>query len=157
MDAELLLERLETSCAPTSAHERFVQTSTSVPSDGLEVEHVVEGRDRLAVRGREVERVGDLAEASGESQPSRSCASRSAGSTAELAVGVLGRDLLHLRVELGVAHRSTSPMTASSEPTIAIRSATSASRMQVAVASSATKDGARKCTRHGLAPPSETR
>jgi hypothetical protein len=47
-------------------------------------------------------------------------------------------------------------MTESSEPTIAIRSATSASRMQVAVASSATKDGARNLTRQGFAPPSET-
>ena len=47
---------------PTSAHERFVQTSTSCSPDGLEVEHVVEGRDRQAVGGRVVERVGDLRE-----------------------------------------------------------------------------------------------
>ena len=47
-------------------------------------------------------------------------------------------------------------MTVSSEPTIAIMSATSASLMQVAVASSATKDGARNLTRHGFGPPSET-
>ncbi len=38
-------------------------------------------------------------------------------------------------------HRSTSPITESSEPTIAIRSATAASCMHVAVASSATKLG----------------
>ncbi len=54
-----------------------------------------------------------------------------------------------------VAHRSTSPITVSSEPTIAIMSATSASRMQVAVACSATKDGARNLTRQGRGPPSE--
>ena len=67
---------------------------------------------------------------------------------------VLRLDLLHLVVE--GRHRSTSPMTVSSEPTIAIRSATSASDMQVAVASSATNDGARNLTRHGFGPPSET-
>ena len=39
---------------------------------------------------------------------------------------------------------------------MAIRSATSAFVMQVAVASSATKDGARNFTRHGFGPPSET-
>src|SRR5207237_9359924 len=55
-----------------------------------------------------------------------------------------------------VDHRSTSPITVSSEPTIAIRSATSASDMQVAVASSATKDVPRNFTRHGRGPPSET-
>src|SRR5207244_8632155 len=55
-----------------------------------------------------------------------------------------------------VDHRSTSPMTVSSEPTIAIMSATSALLMQVAVASSATNDGARNLTRHGFGPPSET-
>ena len=38
-----------------------------------------------------------------------------------------------------------------------VRSAIIAPCVQVAVASSATNDGARKCTRHGLAPPSETR
>ena len=46
-------------------------------------------------------------------------------------------------------------MTVSREPTIAIMSAISASFINVAVASSATKDGARNLTRHGLGPPSE--
>ena len=54
------------------------------------------------------------------------------------------------------AHRSTSPITVSSEPTIAIMSAISEFVMQVAVASSATNDGARNFTRHGFGPPSET-
>ena len=48
-------------------------------------------------------------------------------------------------------------MTPSSEPTIAIMSAISVCREQVAVASSAAKEGARKRTRHGFGPPSETR
>ena len=47
-------------------------------------------------------------------------------------------------------------MTPSSEPTIAIMSAIAASVMQVAVACSATKLGARNLTRHGFGPPSET-
>ena len=47
-------------------------------------------------------------------------------------------------------------MTVSSEPTIAIMSAISASLMHVAVAWSATKLGARNFTRHGFGPPSET-
>ena len=49
------------------------------------------------------------------------------------------------------------PMTASSEPTIAIRSATAASVMQAAVACNAANEGARNLTRHGFGPPSETR
>ncbi len=39
-----------------------MQTSISVLADGLEPEHVVERRDREAVRRRQVERVGDVAE-----------------------------------------------------------------------------------------------
>ena len=69
-------------------------------------------------------------------------------------VRVLRLDLLDL-VVVG-AHRSTSPMTVSSEPTIAIMSAISALLIVVAVAWSATKDGARNLTRHGFGPPSET-
>ena len=57
---------------------------------------------------------------------------------------------------VGEGQRSTSPITVSSEPTIAIMSAISASVMHVAVASSATNDGARNLTRHGFGPPSET-
>jgi hypothetical protein len=63
------------------------------------------------------------------------------------------RILRENRVEV---KRSTSPITVSREPTIAIRSATSASDMHVAVASRATNDGARNFTRQGFGPPSET-
>ena len=65
-------------------------------------------------------------------------------------------DMFHLEPVGERDHRSTSPMTVSREPTIAIMSATSASLMHVAVASSATNDGARNLTRHGRGPPSET-
>ena len=97
--------------------------------------------------------------ASGESQPYRSCASRSAGRVAERETGIERPDLLDLVVQrrlLG-AHRSTSPITASREPTTAIRSATAASVTQAAVACSAANEGARNLTRHGFGPPSETR
>ena len=40
----------------------FVQTSTMLPADGLQVIHVVEAGDGLAVGGGEVERVRDLPE-----------------------------------------------------------------------------------------------
>jgi hypothetical protein len=47
-------------------------------------------------------------------------------------------------------------MTVSSEPRIAIRSATRDPATVVAVASRATNDGARNLTRQGFEPPSET-
>ena len=123
-----------------------------MPPDRLEVEHVVEGRDRLDLGRRQLQGVRDLAQGLGR-QPA--------------AVLVLGhpqrrqdcrapvRIVRQNRVELQ-GQRSTSPMTVSSEPTIAIRSAIQASAMQVAVACSATNDGARNLTRHGRGPPSET-
>src|SRR4051812_17023716 len=125
-----------------------------VPADGRQVEHVVEGRDCLAIRGGRAERVADLLERLGR-QPAAVLFLREAQRRQDrrARVGILRGDLANLA---GKAHRSTSPMTVSSEPTIAIRSATSASDMQVAVASSATKLGARNLTRHGFGPPFET-
>src|SRR5262249_51630810 len=122
--------------------------------DGLQVEHVVEGRDCVAVRRRQVQRVRDLAD-------------RVRRQPAVLVLGeaerrdrrgarALGKARAHLLDLVVQRHRSTSPITVSSEPTIAIMSATSASLMQVAVASSATNEGARNFTRQGFGPPSET-
>ena len=139
--------------APTTAHETFVQTSTRCSPTGVEVELVVERRDRLDVRGRLLEGVGHLAQHVGR-QPAvlglRQAQRRQDG---RLRVRRVLRPLLLDR--LVQAHRSTSPITPSSEPTIAIMSAISASVMQVAVACSATNDGARNFTRHGFGPPSE--
>ena len=61
-----------------------------------------------------------------------SCASRSAGSIGRARIRVLRADLAgsRRRDRAWRRHRSTSPITASSEPTIAIMSAISASRMQ---------------------------
>src|SRR5918999_615422 len=128
-----------------------------MPPNRGQVVHVVERRDRLDVGRRELHSVRDLAERLGRQPPvvpllreMKRVHDRRA------AVGVELPELLHPLVELGGGHRSVSPITESSEPTIAIRSAISASLMQVAVASSATNDGARNLTRHGRGPPSET-
>src|SRR6188474_1120343 len=61
-DAELTLECLEY-LLRAGESTRDVRADLDVrPADRLEVVLVVEGGDRQAVRGREVERVGDLAD-----------------------------------------------------------------------------------------------
>src|SRR4051794_16591988 len=127
-----------------------------VPPDGRQVEHVVEGRDRLAVGRGQAERGAALLQRVGR-QPAavRLLGEPQRRDRRRARVGEPRAELAYLCRELR-AHRSTSPMTVSSEPTIAIRSATSASDMQVAVASRATKLGARNLTRHGFGPPFET-
>src|SRR5205814_7075638 len=113
-------------------------------------EHVIEARDAHAVRRRQVERVCDLLECLAAQPAVLLLRHAQRGQDRALRIRILLRDV-------GVAaHRSTSPITASSEPTIAIRSATSESLTHVAVASSAANDGARKCTRQGFDPPSLT-
>ena len=153
--AQLALERLDDLLGPVQTAGDVRADLDHVLADGLEPEHVVERRDREAVRGCQVERVGDVAERL-LGQPAavsllRQLQRRHHG---RQALRVPRPDLLDLVVER--AHRSTSPMTPSSEPTIAIMSAIAASVMQVAVACSATKLGARNLTRHGFGPPSET-
>src|SRR5262245_58228258 len=152
--AELWLERLDHLLRADERAREVRADLDEVLADRRQVVHVVEGRDGLNVRRREVERVRDLPERLRRQPP---------------AVLVLGepKPAHHRRSLVGVglrrrldvlaeAHLSTSPITESSDPTIAIRSAINAFVMQVAVASSATNDGARNFTRHGLGPPSET-
>ena len=115
-----------TCCAPTTAQETFVHTSIEVLADRCELELVVERRDRLAVRRRQLERVGDLAQHV-RREPAvlllRKPQRRQDGRAR------VRRILRPLRLDggRGVCHRSTSPITVSSEPTIAIMSAISAS------------------------------
>ena len=158
--AELRLERLEDLLRADERTGDVRADLDELTADGLEVEHVVEARDAFAVRGRQVERVGDVAESLTRQVAVALLREPQRGKDSGLWIWVLARDLLHspakIRRILAGCHRSVSPITESSEPTIAIRSATRASRMQVAVASSATKDGARNLTRQGFAPPSET-
>ena len=61
-DAELLLERLDDALRADERAREVRADLDDVPPDRLEVVHVVERGDRLAVRGRQVERVGDLAQ-----------------------------------------------------------------------------------------------
>src|SRR5512133_239653 len=155
-DAQLRLERVD---HLLRADERAGEVGADldrVPPDGGKVEHVVEGRDRLAVPGRQAERGADLLERLGR-QPAavRLLGDPQRRQNRRARFRELLPQLANLRRQFR-AHRSTSPMSVSSEPTIAIRSATSASDMQVAVASSATKLGARNLTRQGFGPPSET-
>ncbi len=154
---ELLLERLEHLLRAAQAAADVRADLDHVPADRLEVEHVVEGGDRLAVGRCQVERLADLAQSLGREPAIALLREAQRGQDRRAAVRVERRDGLDLVVESrGLVQRSTSPITVSSEPTIAIMSATRASRMQVAVASRATKLGALNFTRHGLGPPSET-
>src|SRR5205085_3212939 len=123
-------------------------------ADGREVEHVVERGDGVAVRGREAERVGDLLERLRRQPAVPFLRETQRGDGRGTGLREPRRELAHLLRER--VHLSTSPITVSSEPTIAIMSAIKASLMHVAVASSATNDGARNLTRHGRGPPSET-
>src|SRR5579862_1977329 len=156
LHAERLLERLDNLLRSAQAAGEVRADLDRVRADGVEIEHVVEGRDRVTEGRRDLERVGGLLERLARQvamlllrEPQRLQRRRTRAFRIALA------DLLHLLVER--AHRSVSPMTASSEPTTAIRSATYVSVRHVAVASRATNDGARKWTRHGFGPPSETR
>ena len=61
-DAELALEGLDDVLRARERARDVRADLDDVPADGLGVEHVVEGRDRMAVRGCQLERVGRLAE-----------------------------------------------------------------------------------------------
>src|SRR5919106_947987 len=126
-DPQLALERLEHLLRADEGAGDVRADLDEVLPHRSQVEHVVEGRNRLAVRGGQPERLADVAECLGR-QPAVALlgrAQRRQHGRAD-ALRIAGADLLDLVVEAG--HRSTSPMTPSSEPTIAIRSATSASR-----------------------------
>src|SRR5919197_4603244 len=59
-DAELLLEGLHHLLRAHQSARDVGADLDEVPTHGLQVEHVVEGRDRLAVRGREIQSLADL-------------------------------------------------------------------------------------------------
>src|SRR5207248_4444398 len=152
--AELALECLDDLLRADDGARDVRADLHEVLADRREVELVVERCDRLAVRRRRLERVGHVAQhLGGEPAVLLLCEPQRRQHRALRLLGVERADRLDLLVEGG--HLSTSPITVSSEPTIAIMSAISASCMHVAVASSATNDGARNFTRHGLGPPSE--
>jgi hypothetical protein len=145
VDAERLLERSHDAlCSDERAREVGADLD-HVPPDGLEMEHVVERRDRLAVGRRQVENLRDLLQRLRREPPALLLRESKRRERQRPAVRVAMRDRLDLRRQVawaGWCHRSTSPITVS-DPTIAIMSATSDSCTQVAVAWSATNDGAR--------------
>src|SRR5262249_6094044 len=151
---ELTLESLQHLLRADEGARHVRADLDEVSSDGTKMEHVVERRDGLAERGRRTERVGALAERLRREVSVLLLREAKRRQRRRLPVRVLRLDLLHL-VVVGT-HRSHSPMTVSSDPRIAIMSATRESATHVAVASSATNDGARNFTRHGRGPPSET-
>src|SRR5689334_9244238 len=61
-DAELTLERLQYLLRAGDGARDVRADLDRVPAHGLGVEHVVEGRDREAVRGGEIESIRDLAQ-----------------------------------------------------------------------------------------------
>src|SRR5438105_39387 len=60
-DPELRLERLDDALRADERARQIRAYLDDVPADRREVVHVVEARNSLAVRGREVERVRDFA------------------------------------------------------------------------------------------------
>src|SRR4051812_39481557 len=127
-DAELALEGVEHRLrAPQPAADVRADLDELSPG-GRQVEHVVEGRDRFDVRGGQVERVAHFGK-SLRWQPAAMVflSEPECGKYSGPRLWVLGCDGLDLSPEIrrifGDRHRSTSPMTVSSEPTIAIRSA----------------------------------
>ena len=154
--AELALERLE---HLLRAGERAGDVRAHLdhaPPDGLEVVLVVEGRDREAVGGRELERVGDLADRVGR-EPAAVVLLREPqrGHDRRQRVGYCLRSFCDLRADgssVGVSHDRVER--AADRDEVGDRGSPCTI---VAVACSAAKLGARNFTRHGRAPPSETR
>src|SRR5262249_23310619 len=123
----------------------------------LEPELVVERRDREAVGRCDVEGLRNLAQRVRRKPAAMLFLCEPEGRHDRRApLGIELAELLDAVVERR-AHLSASPITGSSEPAAAIRSAISCSCTTVAVACSAAKLGARNFTRHGRGPPSETR
>ena len=128
-----------------------MQTSITWRADGLEEEHVVERRDRLAEGRRVVDRIGHGLERLGREPAVRLLREPQRRQDRGPAARVL-RDLrLDGVVQRGVGrHRSQSPMFGSSEARIAIRSAISTPFVSDATDCSIARLAERKCTRHGL-------
>ena len=156
--AELALERLHDLLRSTERAGHVRAHLDERAPDRLEPELVVERRDREAVRRRDVERVRDVAKRLGRKPAAVLLLGQpQGGKDRRRALRILGAELAQTRREWRTHQRSASPMTGSSEPATATRSATRQFWTTVAVAWSAAKLGARKRTRHGREPPSETR
>src|SRR5918911_3418378 len=113
-DAELLLEGLHHLLRAHQSARDVGADLDDVPAHRLQVEHVVEGRDRLAVRGRETQSLPDLLERlRREPAAVPLLCDPERGQDRRAGDGVLRGHLADL-----VDHRSTSPITVSKDPTI---------------------------------------
>src|SRR6266576_834815 len=156
-DLELGLERGQNVLSTAEPAADVRADLDEPPTDGLQMEHVIEGRDAFAVRRRQIQSLRDLLERlrrQPAAVPLLCDPQRRHYRRARLRI-LLGDHAHHVR-ECPRHQRSTSPINVSSEPTIAIRSAMYAPCTVVAVAARAANDGARNFTRHGRGPPSET-
>src|SRR6266540_2219540 len=120
-DTELALEGLEHLLRP---HERAGHVRAyldEMPADRRQVEHVVEGRDRFAERRSCPQGRRALAQRVRRQPAVFLLRELKRRKSRRPPVRVAALELLDLLVE-GAVHRSTSPITVSREPTIAIRS-----------------------------------
>src|SRR5438067_5583448 len=113
--AELPLERLEDGLGAAQRAADVRADLDEVPADRAQVEHVVEGRDRLAVRRREIERLADLLEGLRREPAAVALLrkpERGQDRRARLRI-LLGHTLDLVRERPGRHQRSTSPITVS--------------------------------------------
>ena len=146
------LERAAEQAGDVGAHRH------GVGADRLDVQHVVEGRGAPHLGRGHAAELGDLAQGLGD-QPAvlllGQVAQRDEG---RARLGVERDELLGPAADVGgeVAHRSTSPMTGSTEEMTATASAMVPPRSSSGSACRLTKLGARMCMRNGFEVPSET-
>src|SRR6266540_1258007 len=133
---QLVLERLDDALRADQRTREVRADLDRVPPDRLQVVHVVERRDRLAVRGRQVECVRNLAQRL-RRQPAVALLRRAQRRHDRGArVGIQRAKRLDLVEQL--CHLSTSPIKVSREPTIAIMSAINDSRRHLALGDAVT-------------------
>ena len=157
--AELALERLDDLLRADERAREVRADLDEVLADGLEVEHVVERRDRLAVGGRQRRARrrprGSPRAAASRAAPARGAAPAAPPSASPRRIAVARSRLDRVVERAAVTGRPRPSRCRASRRSRSCRRS-SASVMQVAVACSATNDGARNLTRHGFGPPSET-
>ena len=146
------LERAAEQAGDVGAHRH------DVGADGLDVQHVVEGGGAPHLGRGHAAQLGDLAHGLGD-QPAVLLLGQVAQRDERRArLGVERDQLLGPGADVGgeVAHRSTSPMTGSTEEMTATASAMVPPRSSNGRACRLTKLGARMCMRNGFEVPSET-
>ena len=129
-----------------------------VGADRLGVQHVVEGGRAPHLGRGDADQVGDLAHGLGAQPAVLFLRQVAEGDQGRARLGVERDQVLGLRQQVGgeVAHRSTSPMTGSTDEITATASAIRPPRNNTGNAWRLTKLGPRMCIRYGLEVPSDT-